>query len=465
MSYSTPQQLRFPPIAGYTIRADFEGGALSSDFGTLLLRGIDRQIGLTERLAAAMQDKRHQSYIDHSLRDLLAQRIYQIASGYADGNDANSLRHDPLFKLSVERSPLEPTQDLASAPTFSRLEHSVDRKDLYRLTHGLVDHFIASYPEPPAAIVLDLDHSDDPTHGQQEFAFYNHYYQNHCYLPLFIFEGTSHALVTACLRPGKRPTGAENAMILVRLLAYLRRHWPQTHILVRGDSHFATPEVIEVIAHRRHTDFVFGLAGNAVLLRQAAPVMQEARGLYQQCTALAHVHGERPPASRRLYEEFAYAAASWAQSWRVIVKAEVMAAGDNPRFVVTSLAAPTPQQVYEDLYCARGNCENDIKAVKCDLHSDRTSATTFLANAMRLLLSCAAYVLHHALRTHTLSHTALATAQPSTVILTLFKVATQIKQYKDRILLHLPTSCPVKALLHRVTALLSAIPVPALNTS
>ena len=465
MSYSTPQQLRFPAIAGYTLRADFEGGALSSDFGALLLRGIDRQIGLTERLAAAMQDKRHPSYVDHPLRDLLAQRIYQIASGYADGNDANSLRHDPLLKLSVERPPLEPAQDLASAPTFSRLEHSVDRKDLYRLTRVLVDHFIASYPEPPAAIVLDLDHSDDPTHGQQEFAFYNNYYQNHCSLPLFIFEGTSHALVTACLRPGKRPTGAENAMILVRLLAYLRRRWPQTHLLVRGDSHFAPPEVIEVIAHRRHTDFVFGLAGNAVLLRQAAPVMQEARGLYQQRIALAHVHGTRPPASTRLYEEVFYGAASWSQPWRVIVKAEVMAAGDNPRCVVTSLAAPTPQQVYEDLYCARGNCENDIKAVKCDLHSDRTSATTFLANAMRLLLSCAASVLHHALRTHTLSHTALATAQPSTVILTLFKVATQIKQYKDRILLHLPTSCPVKALLPRVTALLSAIPVPALNTS
>ena len=142
-----------------------------------------------------------------------------------------------------------------------------------------------------------------------------------------------------------------------------------------------------------------------------------------------------------------------------------MAAGDNPRFVVTSLTAPTPQQVYDDLYCARGNCENDIKAVKCDLHSDRTSATTFLANAMRLLLACAAYVLHHALRTHPLAHTALATAQPSTVILTLFKVAAQIKQYKDRILLHLPTSCPVKALLHRVPTLLSVSPVPALNTS
>ena len=148
-----------------------------------------------------------------------------------------------------------------------------------------------------------------------------------------------------------------------------------------------------------------------------------------------------------------------------MVKAEVMAAGDKPRFVVTSLEAPSPQHVYEDLYCARGNCENDIKAVKNDLHSDRTSATTFLANATRLLLACGAYVLHHALRTHTLAHTALATAQPSTVILTLFKVATQVKQYKDRILLHLPTSCPVKALLARVTALLSAVPAPAWNTA
>ena len=420
MPYSTPEQLRFPPLAGYTVRADFEGGALSSDFGALLLRGIDRQIGLTERLAAAMQDKRHQSYIDHTLRDLLAQRIYQIASGYADGNDAKSLRHAPLFKLRVERSPLEPAQDLASAPTFSRLEHSVDRKDLYRLTHALVDHFIASYPEPPAAIVLDLDHSDDQTHGQQAFAFYNHHYRSYCYLPLCIFEGTSHALVTACLRPGTRPPGRENAMILVRLLAVLRRHWPRTHLLVRGDSHFATPEVLEVLAHRRGIDFVFGLAGNAVLLRQAAPIMQEARWFYQQRTAQAQAHGERSPASSRVYEE---------------------------------------------LYCARGNCENDIKAVKCDLHSDRTSATTFLANAMRLLLSCAAYVLHHALRTHTLAHTPLATAQPSTLILTLFKVATQVKQYKDRILLHLPTSCPVKALLARVTALLSAVPIPVLNTS
>jgi hypothetical protein len=465
MSYSSPTQLCFPPVSGQTIRADFEGGALSSDFGALLLRGVDRQIGLTERLAAAIHDKRHQSYIDHPLPDLLAQRIYQMASGYADANDANHLRHDPLFKLGVDRLPLDPAQDLASAPTFSRLEHQIDRKDLYRLTTAFVDHFLASYPEPPAAIVLDLDHSDDPTYGQQEFAFYNHHYQNHCYLPLFIFEGTSHALVTAYLRPGTRPTGAENAMILVRLLSYLRHHWPRTHILVRGDSHFATPEVIDAITSYRWTDFVFGLAGNAVLLRHAEPVMQEARRLYQQRRAHAQAYGEPLPTSSRLYTEFSYAAQSWARPWRVVLKAEVMSAGDNPRFVVTSLDAPTPQMLYEDLYCARGNCENAIKAVKCDLHSERTSATTFLANAMRLLLACAAYALHHALRTHTLQHTALAQAQPSTIMLTLFKIATQVKQYKDRILLHLPASCPVKALLQRVTTLLYIVPVPVGDTS
>src|SRR2546429_8879229 len=193
--------------------------------------------------------------------------------------------------------------------------------------------------------------------------------------------------------------------------------------------------------------------------------MQAARHPQQPGPALAPAPGPRPPASTRLYEEFLSGAASWSQAWRVVLKAEVMPAGDNPRFVVTSLQAPAPPMLYEDLYCARGNCENDLKAVTCDLHSDRTSATTCLANALRLLLACAAYVLHHAWRTHTLQHTALATAQPSTLMVTLFTVATQVKQYKDQILLHRPTSCPVKGLLQRVTALLALVPVPLLNTS
>ena len=215
----------------------------------------------------------------------------------------------------------------------------------------------------------------------------------------------------------------------------------------------------------RWTDVVFGLAGKAVVLRQAAPSLQEARRLHHQRVALAHAHGQAPPPSSRLYDEFVSAAQSWAQPWRVVLKAEVMRADDNPRFVVTSLQAPTPQMRYEDLYGARGHGENDSKAVKNALHSDRTSATSFRANARRLLLACAASVLPQALRTPTLQHTALAQAPPSTVILTLCKMATQITQYKDRLLLHLPSSCPVQALLHRVTTLLCALPEPVCNTS
>jgi hypothetical protein len=296
-------------------------------------------------------------------------------------------------------------------------------------------------------------------------AFYHHHSQNHCYLPLCIFEGTSHALVTASLRPGTRPTGADNAMIVVRLLSYLRRHWPHTPILGRGDSHCAPPALLDVIASSRWTDVVFGLAGNAVLLRQAAPTIQEARRLHHQRVMLAQAHGQTSPTRSRLSTAFVSAAGSWAHPWRVVLKAEGMSAGDTPRFVVTSLEAPTPQMRYEDLYCARGNGENDLKAAQNDLRSDRTSATTFLANAMRLVLACAAYALHHALRTHALQHTALAQTQPSTVILTLCKIATQVKQYKDRILLHLPSSCPVKALLQRVTTLLYVVPARPCNTS
>jgi hypothetical protein len=254
-------------------------------------------------------------------------------------------------------------------------------------------------------------------------------------------------------------------MLLVRLLAWLRRHWPQPPILVRGDSPFATPEVLEGLAHRHRIAVVFGLAGHTVVLRHAAPVLQEARHLHQQRPALAQAHHARPPDSRRLYAEFASAAASWAQPWRVILTAEVLAAGDTPRFVVTSWVAPTPQQTYEDSDWARGNGENHSKAVQGDLHSDRISATTCLANAMRLLLACAASVLPHALRTSTLQQTPLAQAQPSTVILPLFKVAAQVKQYKDRSLLPLPRACPVKALRHRVTALLSLVPLPGVNSS
>jgi hypothetical protein len=365
-------------MAGFTVRADFNGGALSSDFGALLLQGVDRQTGLIERLASAIQDQRHPSYIDHSLTDLLRQRIFQSACGYADGNDANSLRHDPAFKLALGRAPLDADTALASAPTFSRLENGLSRKDIYRLAQAFVDAFIASYASPPPVMVLDMDHSEDRTHGRQELAFYNRHYGSHCYLPLFLFEGLSGKLITAVLRPGKRPTGRENARRL------------------------------------------------------------------QQTT----------PAATRLYDNVAYQAGSWPVAYRVVLKAEVMSLGDNPRFVVTSLTEPTAESLYRDLYCARGQDENYIKAVKNDLASDRTSDHGFIANHLRLFYACAAYGLIHSLREQTLCHTELAKAQPMTLILKLFKLAVRVVQYKDRIKLHLPSSCPMKGLLHRVTELL-----------
>ena len=455
---SNPEQLRFASIPGCTIRADFHGGGLSSDLGPLLLKGVDRQTNLTERLCAAICDTRHPGYITHSLHDLLKQRIYQIASGYEDGNDCNALRNDPVFRLGVGRKPFDTdeTDDaLASGSTISRLEHAVSSKDIYRISEALVDQFIAGYGTPPAALVLDIDHSEDAAHGQQPLAFYNHHYQSTCYLPLMIFEGLSGALVAAVLRPGKRPTGAENAMIIKRVLKRIREHFPDTQILVRGDGHFSTPELMVLIDEMPNTDFIFGLASNAAINRLAEPAKQRACSLWAQVQTF-----DKVPDSVRVYDEFHYAAGSWKKPWRVVEKAEVMALGENPRFVVTSLEAPSPDCVYEELYCARGQAENFIKHLKSDLASDRTSCTTFLANFMRLLEHAAAYILHQQLRTQALRHTGLSNAQPSTVISKLFKIAVQVKQFKDRVILHLPSSCPVKLLLQTVTERLF-VPKPA----
>ena len=238
----------------------------------------------------------------------------------------------------------------------------------------------------------------------------------------------------------------------------LRQHFPDTQILIRGDGHFSNPELMQLIDAMPNTDFLFGLAGNPVLNRLAEPTLRQVRALYAQRQAC----GER--ASIRLYEEFEYAAGSWHAPFRVVLKAEVMALGDNPRFVVTSMQLPEPHTVYADLYCARGQAENFIKQVKCDLAAGRTSCSTFLANCMRLILHCAAYVLHQPLRTQALQHTELSVAQPNTVILKLFKVAAQVRQYKDRIVLHLPSAYPFKELLRKLTERLY-LPKPLIANS
>jgi hypothetical protein len=465
MLYSTQETLRFPPVEGLTVRGEFDGGALSSDFGPLVLRGIDRQIGLTQRLSQAFRDPRHPAYITHSLQTLFAQRTYQIACAYVDGNDANALRTDPLFKLGLERRPLDEAADLASAATFSRLENAASPRALYRMAQAFAAQFIDSYAQPPAVIVLDMDHSEDAAHGQQELIFYNHHYGSHCYLPLFIFEGLSGKFITAALRPGKRPTGAENAAILKRVLHYLRAAWPATHIILRGDGHFANPELMQLVQNTPHTDFIFGLAGNRVLSPMAAPFLKTTRQQHDTRCRLARYNRLTEPTATRTYHDLTYTAQTWPGQFRVVLKAEVMTLGDNPRFVVTSLNGPHPESLYRDLYCARGQDENWIKMIKNDLGSDRTSDHRFLANHLRLFFACAAYVLHHALRTEVLIHTELAKAQPFTVILKLFKIAVRVVQHKDRVKLHLPSRCPVKHLLLRVCGILFETPEPLWNTS
>jgi len=459
MTNTISEQLRFPTIAGMSIRGHFDGGALSSDFGALLLAGVDRQIGLTERLANAFTDMRHESYITHVIRDLLKQRIYQQASGYEDGNDSNDLRVDPMFKLAVGRKPLDEGNDLASQPTFSRLENAATRKDIYRMSRAMVDQFMASYAKAPKLIVLDMDHTSDRTFGQQEFSFYNHHYRSYCYLPLTIFEGASGKLVSAILRPGKRPTGKENAMIMKRIIKRIRKFWPRTHIILRGDGHFSNPELMQLCLEDKHMDFIFGLPSNKKLAVMAVPLLDEARALHAYRSSLLKAN-EAPAESTQLFEEYEYAANSWPQAFRTILKAEVMDAGDNPRFIVTSIKDLSPETAYKKLYCDRGNDERYIKELKCDLACDRTSNSSFLANCMRLMISCAAYTLIHSLRSETLRATGMARASASTIISKIFKIAVRLVQYKDRIKLHLPSSCPAKALLLQVTEMLYKTPPP-----
>jgi hypothetical protein len=408
---STPEQLRFASIPAHSVRADFAGGGLSSDLGPVLLRGIDLQIGLTERIAAALPDCRHQSYVNHSYHDILTQRIYQIGCGYEDGNDSNRLRHDPMFKLGAARLPFDDDAALASGATISRFEHAASRQDIYRVSEAaLVEQFIAGFASEPKSLILDLDHSEDACYGQQPLAFYNHHYGSTCYLPLMVFDGQSGALVAAVLRPGKRPFGDENAMIMRRVLKLIRHHFPDTHILVRGDGHFSGPELMGLIDSMPNTDFIFGFSCNVKLHAMAEPTKLRACDLW-----VAAQTQDVVPNAVRLFDEFTYKARSWSRAWRVLLKAEVMALGENTRFIVTSLAGLDAGTLYEDIYCARGQAENYIKHLKDDLAADRTSCTSFLANCMRLLLHAAAYVLHQQLRTQALQHTALsqAPAQPS----------------------------------------------------
>lgn len=439
-------QLGFGLLVGKQVIGEFEGGDISSDGGLMLVAAADRRLGLTRRLAACLEDAREAAKVRHSMAELLAQRVYQIAAGYEDCNDAGDLRRDPVLKTAVGRLP-RTGADLASQPTLSRFENAVGRRELWRMAEVLVETFLAQHAgERPRRIILDFDATDDETHGQQQFAEFHGYYDEHCYLPLLVTaqvdEGPQE-LVVALLRRGRSHAGRNAVAVLRRLVARLRAQWPGVELVVRGDSGFALPELYDW-CEANGVQYLIGLAKNPRLLALAEPHLAAARAAHRQT-------GEKV---RRL-REGRYAAESWPCERRVLLKAEVTAQGDNPRFVVTSLEGAAGE-LYA-LYAARGEMENRIKELKADLHMDRTSCHRFAANQFRVLLHAIAYVLLCYLRKG-LRGTRLAKAQVGTLQRALLKLGVRVRETTRRVWLGFASSCPAQDLWPLLLARMRAAP-------
>jgi len=438
--------LHLAPVGAKAVDLAFDGGRLSSDAGLVLLKDPDEQLGLTHSLAAVLSDPRDPRRVHFTSHDLLKQRVFQIAAGYEDANDANTLRHDPIFKLLLDRLP-ETGAPLASQPTLSRFENRVSRTDLYRMALVLVDQFLASYVSPPHLIVLDIDDTEDPVHGGQEQARYDGYYGGYCFLPLHLYEGLSGRLITTIFK-AKRFTGAQMLAVLTRLVKRLRQAWPHTLLIFRGDSHFAYPEVMQWIEEQPALNYVTGLTSNRVLTELAREVVEQAKRAY-----------ERDGGKITRFHSTRYQAGTWARSRRVVIKVEVSAQGVNTRFVVTDMEHARTKVLYQQIYCARGQAENEIKDHKRYLKSDRTSCHRFEANQFRLFLHSAAYVLLDTLRREVFKTTPWASTTMETIQLRLLKVGARVQEFTERIKIALPSSCPVAPVLRRSLTLLACVRV------
>jgi len=431
MTKFNKQLLLFKDISGKKIQADFEGGEVSSDAGLLFLREVERGNGIIRRIAEVLRDRRHLSYITHPLVELLKQRVFQIISGYEDANDCDGLRRDPIVKMACERLPLS-EDDLGSQPTMCRFENAPSRTDLYRIGEAFVDMFIDSYKKAPGGIILDLDDTDDETHGHQQLRLFNAFHDMYCYMPMHIYEGKSGKLVTAILRPGKRPSGKEIVSILKRVVGKIRQAWPEVGIIIRGDSHYASPEVYD-FCEEEGLKFVFGITPQNPMWEEAEELTDEAMKLYT-------LHKE----PIKLFGEFEYQAKSWRRPLRVIYKAEHNHRGPNTRFIVTNLEYSRRRYIYQKVYSGRGNMELYIKEHKNHLFSDRTSCCEFEANQFRLFLHSLAYVLLHTFREVHLRGTEFAKARFDTIRLKLIKIGARVRQMSTRIRIHLPSSFPFK---------------------
>jgi len=430
MTECNPKSLAFSRTQGKEVVADFLGGRLTTDGGALLLREVDLKIGLSAALDQAIPDPRLPEMIVHDQQSMLMQRITAIALGYEDLNDHQTLRTDPVLQLAAGRRP-DPDATLASPPTLCRLENRVDRKALIKMSEVLVDTFIKSHHKSPEHLILDFDATDDRIHGHQEGRFFHGYYDHHCFLPLYVFSGDE--LITAYLRPSN-VDGAKHTRALLKLLvAKLRAAWPEVKITIRADSGFCRWRLLRW-CDSHGVGYVIGLAQNAVLKREAIDLIARAERQFLKT-------GE----TQRVFGTISYAAGTWDRPRRVVVKAEHLEKGANPRFVVVNVPGDA-QELYEDVYCQRGEMENRIKEQQLDLFADRTSCHGFLANQFRLLLSSAAYVLVQALRRTVLSGTELAQAQVGTIRLKLFKIAARVVVTARRVVFHLATSYPYREL-------------------
>jgi hypothetical protein len=447
----------FHPLKRREMRVQFDGGAISSDGGGLLLREVEKRVGILRQFAACFTDYRNPDLVEHTVEALVAQRVYALALGYEDLNDHEELRNDPLLGILVEKA--NPgSEALAGKSTLNRLEltkETASQKERYKkvvLDHGAVDRllvevFVQAHREAPKEIILDLDATDDPLHGKQEGRFFHGYYGHYCYLPLYIFCGEF--LLCARLRPSNIDASAGSVEELQRIVKQIRSVWSQVRIVVRGDSGFCREELM-AWCEGEGVDYLLGLAKNDRLKAEIEKKMEEAKAQYQETGHAA-----------RLFQELVYQTrTSWNRARRVVAKAEHLEKGENPRFVVTSLSAEQwPAQVlYEEHYCARGDMENRIKE-QLMLFSDRTSTHYLRSNQLRLYFSSIAYALLQMLRRLGLEGTELAKAQCSTIRLKLLKIGAVIRITIRKVWISLAEGYPSVTLFRQVYEKLCPLPV------
>ena len=425
------------PVDGKAVVAKFDGGLLSSDGGVLALREAEQRLGVADRLAACLVDLRAPDQITHSLSDIIRFRLLMIAAGYEDGNDASRLRDDPLFKMAMNLTPSD--RQLCSQSTISRLENLPDARALLRMGRAMVDLYCASpglRPRVPKRITLDVDDTFDAVHGGQQLRLFNAHYDDYGFQPMVVFDGAGR-FVAAMLRPARRPSGKEARAFLRRLVRAIRANWPRTEILLRADSHYCSPEVLDW-CRANGVDYVLGVAPNATLRRHTETLEASVKARFEAAPRDGKV---------RRFKEFFDAAASWSRVERVIARVEAGEDGPDTRFIVTNLARRNARSLYEDVYCRRGHAENHIKSFKTHLAADRTSCTKASANQLRLFLHAGAYWLMWGLRESMPKRSMWRVAQFDTLRLRLVKIAARVVEMKTMIRVHLPTSCPGKEVL------------------